>query len=247
MRARAKKRASGSVLSAIATVLVMTACASSGSQSGTQPASILLSGTQSSTTTASEPHEFSSTRYGFAVTLPQDWSEVDASFAWDGKGLPGTRLTILCEHHRPNGQNSCGFDAVVVDAWLPARCVGAGLGAGLAPRGGTSGHHRDRRDRRQRRAEHSPPRPTSSPQPRRTTAAVLAGRSELGRGQSGDGDRAAPSRCALKPTDARHSMQSPRAARGGPNVQPRSPLCHRHEPDQEPHSFCQIRPPTNRR
>jgi hypothetical protein len=76
---------------------------------------------------------------------------------------------------------------------------------------------------------------------------VLAGRSELGPGQSGNGDRAAPSRCALKPTDARHSMQSPRAARGGPNVQPRSPLCHRHEPDQEPHSFCQIRPPTNRR
>jgi hypothetical protein len=72
---------------------------------------------------------------------------------------------------------------------------------------------------------------------------VLAGRSELGRGQSGNGDRAAPSRCALKPTDARHSMQSPRAARGGPNVQPRRPLCHRHEPDQETHSFCQIRPP----
>ena len=122
-----------------------------------------------------------------------------------------------------------------------------GLCARLAPRGGTSGHHRDRRDRRQRRAEHSAPRPTSSPQARRTTAAVLAGRSELGRGQSGNGDRAAPSRCALKPTDARHSMQSPRAARGGPNVQPRSPLCHRHEPDQETHSFCQIRPPTNRR
>ena len=74
------------------TAALLTACASSGSQPGTQAAPTHLAGTQASTTTASKPKEFVSTRYGFAVTLPQDWSEVDASFAWDGKGLqsPGS-------------------------------------------------------------------------------------------------------------------------------------------------------------
>ena len=92
MRGRARRRAFGSALSAIATAAVMTACASSGSQPGTQAAPTHLAGTQASTITASKPREFVSTRYGFAVTLPQDWSEVDASFAWDGKGLqaPGS-------------------------------------------------------------------------------------------------------------------------------------------------------------
>ena len=89
MRGRARTRTFGSALSAIATAALLTACASSGSQPGTQAAPTHLAGTQASTTTASKPKEFVSTRYRFAVTLPQDWSEVDASFAWDGKGLQG--------------------------------------------------------------------------------------------------------------------------------------------------------------
>ena len=92
MREGARKRAFGQALSAMATVAVVTSCASSGSQPGTQAAPIHPATSVASTTTASTPHEFVSTRYGFAVTLPQDWSEVDADFAWDGKGLqsPGS-------------------------------------------------------------------------------------------------------------------------------------------------------------
>src|SRR6478609_2341313 len=92
MRGRERRRGFGSALSAIATVAVMTACASSGSQPGKQAAPTHLAGSQASMITAAKPQEFVSTRYGFAVTLPQDWSEVDASFAWDGRGLqtPGS-------------------------------------------------------------------------------------------------------------------------------------------------------------
>jgi hypothetical protein len=112
----------------------MTACASSGSQSGTQPASILLSGTQSSTTTASEPHEFSSTRYGFAVTLPEGWSEVDASFDWDGKKLqtPGApffanfddptfkRTLMAASATVPEGMQLADWQAAMVSGHLPS-------------------------------------------------------------------------------------------------------------------------------
>ena len=134
MRGRARRRAFGSALSAIATVAVMTACGSSGSQPGTQAAPTHLAGTQASTTTASKPHEFVSTRYGFAVTLPQDWSEVDASFAWDGKGLstPGSpffanftaptsnRTLMGASATVPKGMQLAKWQAAMVRAHLPS-------------------------------------------------------------------------------------------------------------------------------
>jgi hypothetical protein len=89
MRGSARKRAFGSALTAIATVAVMSACASTGSQAGTQAASTQSASTRASTTRASTPQEFVSKRYNFAVTLPQDWSEADALFDWDGKSLKG--------------------------------------------------------------------------------------------------------------------------------------------------------------
>ncbi len=92
MRGRARRRAFGSALSALATAAVMTACSSPGGHAGTQAAPTQPAGTQASTTRASTPKEFVSKRYHFAVTLPQDWSEVDALFAWDGRELqsPGS-------------------------------------------------------------------------------------------------------------------------------------------------------------
>jgi hypothetical protein len=48
----------GSAVSAIATVAVMTACAFSGSQPGTEAAPTHLAGSQASTTTASNRQEF---------------------------------------------------------------------------------------------------------------------------------------------------------------------------------------------
>ena len=92
MRVWARKRAFGSALAAIASVAAMTACTSSASHPGTPIAPTPPAATQASTTGASTPKELVSSRYAFAVTLPQDWSEVDASFDWDGKALqaPGS-------------------------------------------------------------------------------------------------------------------------------------------------------------
>jgi len=92
MRGRARRRAFGPALTTLATVAVMTACSSPGSHAGTRAATTRPAANQASTTRAATPQEFVSTRYGFAVTLPQDWSEVDALFAWDGRGLqsPGS-------------------------------------------------------------------------------------------------------------------------------------------------------------
>lgn len=92
MPGRARKRPFGSAAIAIATIAVITSCASSGNPSSTAAARTRPAATRAATTMATTPKGFVSTRYGFAVTLPQDWTEVDASFAWDGKGLqpPGS-------------------------------------------------------------------------------------------------------------------------------------------------------------
>lgn len=89
MRGRAWKRAFDAALTAIATVAVMTACASSGDQHGTQAAPTQPAANQASTTTASAPQEFVSKRYDFGVTVPQGWSAFDAEVNWSGKGLAG--------------------------------------------------------------------------------------------------------------------------------------------------------------
>jgi hypothetical protein len=137
----------GSALSAIATVAMMTACGSSGSQASTQaasthpaetvaastPASTHPAGTASASKPAS-PHEFVSTRYGFAVSLPQDWSETDASFAWNGNSLntPGSpffanfidptshRFLMGASAKVPKGMQLTKWQAAMVRAHLPS-------------------------------------------------------------------------------------------------------------------------------
>jgi hypothetical protein len=92
-----RKRAFGSALTAIATLAVVAACSSSGSQHGTQagptqPAPNQASTTTVPATTAALSREFVSKRYGFGVSLPQGWSPVDATTAWGGQYLapPGS-------------------------------------------------------------------------------------------------------------------------------------------------------------
>ena len=134
MRDRARKRAFGSALSAITTAAVITACASSGSQPGIQASPRHAAGAQASTTTAARQQEFVSTFYGFAVTLPQDWSEVDALFAWDGKELqtPGSpffanfnsptdnRHLLGASATVPKGMKLADWQAAMVRAHLPS-------------------------------------------------------------------------------------------------------------------------------
>ena len=132
MRGRARRQAFGSALPAIATAAVMTACASSATQPGTQAAPTQLAGTQASTTKASTPKEFVSTRYGFAVTLPQDWSEVDASFAWDGRELQSPGSPFFANFTAPTANRSLMGAAATVPKgmqlaqWQAAMVRGAG-------------------------------------------------------------------------------------------------------------------------
>jgi hypothetical protein len=73
----------------IATVAAMTACGSSGGQPDARAAPIQPATTQASTTSASTTKEFVSDYYDFAVSLPQNWAEVDATVDWDGVHISG--------------------------------------------------------------------------------------------------------------------------------------------------------------
>jgi hypothetical protein len=82
-------------MTAIATVLL--ACSSSGSNPVSQAASTAQTTTAAQSTPkpsvatpASASKEFVSKRYGFRVTLTDNWSEQDASVDWDGATLQGT-------------------------------------------------------------------------------------------------------------------------------------------------------------
>ena len=114
MRGRARKRAFGSALTGIATVAVMTACASSGSQPDTQAAPTQPAATQASTTTAATPQEFVSKRYDFAVSVPQGWSTYDAEVGWDGKHLDGPGSLQFANLTDPTGSRTLMAAAATV-------------------------------------------------------------------------------------------------------------------------------------
>lgn len=117
MRGKPRTPALGSALTAIATVVVMAACGSSGSPSGTQAASAHSTSTQASTTTrAATSQEFLSKHYGFAVTLPQDWSQADALFDWDGKSLQGPGAPAFANFTAPTKDRTL----MVASAPVPA-------------------------------------------------------------------------------------------------------------------------------
>jgi hypothetical protein len=72
-------------LIAMATMAAAPACGSSGDKPATQATEPM--GSQTPTTTQAQG--FLSNRYGFRVTLTEDWSEEDARDDWDGKMLQG--------------------------------------------------------------------------------------------------------------------------------------------------------------
>jgi hypothetical protein len=96
------------MVTAIATVMVLTACSSSRDTTASQAAVTQPATTQAATTPPSAqatvtpavsthtsarpaptPKEFVSKRYNFRVTLPKDWVQRDALADWDGKILAG--------------------------------------------------------------------------------------------------------------------------------------------------------------
>ena len=134
MPGRARQRTFGAAATAITTIALMTSCASSGNPPSTKATPKQPAATQAATTTATTPKEFVSTRYGFAVTLPQDWSEVDASFAWDGRELqaPGSpffanfseptskRILMGASATVPKGMQLAKWQAAMVRGHLPS-------------------------------------------------------------------------------------------------------------------------------
>jgi len=74
----------------ILAVLALVAC-STGSPSATVSSSANTSPSESPSISAStEPTTFTSETYGYSLTLPGDWTSVQASALWDGKGSPGS-------------------------------------------------------------------------------------------------------------------------------------------------------------
>jgi hypothetical protein len=106
MPGRARKRAFGAAATAITMIALMTSCASSGNPSSTQTAPTRPAVTQAATASATTPKEFVSTRYGLAVTLPQDWSETDALFAWDGRELQSPGSPFFANVKSPTGNRT---------------------------------------------------------------------------------------------------------------------------------------------
>jgi hypothetical protein len=80
-----RRRASILLLIGATTFAASTACASSGNTPTAPTVSQAVTETQ-----PAAPQEFVSTRYHFRVTLTKDWSEADATLAWDGKQLQGS-------------------------------------------------------------------------------------------------------------------------------------------------------------
>ena len=142
MRGRAK-RAFGSAM-VIASVVAMTALASSGTKPDVQAAptqspassSPASSSPASSSPASSSPtNEFVSDRYDFAVTLPQTWTEVDATVDWTGKyisgpGSPlfanftddtGTRTLMGAAATVPTGTQLADFQATI-EHGTPPEC-----------------------------------------------------------------------------------------------------------------------------
>jgi hypothetical protein len=76
-------QSSAFTLGLIALVMVTAACASPGTKETSKPAPT------HAVTTTSAAHEFVSKRYHFRLTLPKEWSGVDAQDTWDGKALQG--------------------------------------------------------------------------------------------------------------------------------------------------------------
>jgi hypothetical protein len=81
------------LLALIPVLAVTAACSSPTSKATSQPGPTHAV----STTAPAGTHEFVSKRYHFALTLPKDWSGVDAQQSWDGQALQGTDSPVFAD------------------------------------------------------------------------------------------------------------------------------------------------------
>src|SRR4051812_43866273 len=83
MRRMEQRRAA--MLGVIAVVMVTAACGSPATKAASHPEPTH----PVATSRAPAAQEFGSKRYGFRLTLAEDWDESDAQVAWDGRELHG--------------------------------------------------------------------------------------------------------------------------------------------------------------
>ena len=135
MRGRASRPTVASVLAAAATVALITACTSSGSQLGTQAAPsqpAANTGQTGSTSTTSPSEEFVSKRYNFDVSVPRGWSAVDATVNWPGITLAGPGSPTFARSSDPGLSRTLMAAAAMVPSgtqladWRTAMVRGAG-------------------------------------------------------------------------------------------------------------------------
>src|SRR6185436_16961158 len=91
-----------------ATALAAAGCGSTASKPAAENAqseSTATATTQAVTAApVAAPQTFTSQRYRFRVTLPNDWSEHDATEAWNGKKLEGTGSSAFANFADPAGR-----------------------------------------------------------------------------------------------------------------------------------------------
>jgi hypothetical protein len=126
------------MLGLIPLVAVTAACSSPGSQAASQR------GPTHAVTTTRTPavHEFVSKRYHFRLTLPRNWSGVDAQSAWNGKALQGQGSPAFADFSESGTERVFTFGETPVAKGMPlaawrAAMVAAAPSACVDPRSAT--------------------------------------------------------------------------------------------------------------
>lgn len=95
----------------ILTVVALVAC-STGSPSGSvSPSAYTVPSISPSPSPLAQMTSFASETYGYALTLPEGWTGVQASARWDGKGSPGAIDTVADQFLGPADTSAWAFAA----------------------------------------------------------------------------------------------------------------------------------------
>jgi hypothetical protein len=87
-----------------AATLAAAGCGSTGSKPAAQHKPTTPSTHPATTAPVAAPQKFTSQRYRFRVTLAKDWSEQDATEAWNGKKLQGIGSPAFANFADPTGR-----------------------------------------------------------------------------------------------------------------------------------------------
>jgi hypothetical protein len=96
-----------------AAVLTVAGCGSSASKPAARATPAATTTRAVAAGPASAPQKFTSQRYGFRVTLAKNWSEQDATAAWNGKKLEGIGSSDFANFAGPTGRTLVAASARV--------------------------------------------------------------------------------------------------------------------------------------